>query len=270
MTMMANGVRYHVEQYGEGEPLLLLHGFTGSADTWRLFVPFWPNFRLIAVDLLGHARTEAPKDIRRYRIERAASDLATLLDQLGIEEANVLGYSMGGRLALAFAVWHPHRVRRLVLESSSPGLKTEAERRARREADEALARRIEQDGIRAFVDYWERLPLFATQRMLPEPVRAAIRRERLRHTATGLANSLRGMGTGVQPSFWERLGELAMPVFLVCGERDEKFCRIAAHMHERLPNSELVCVKGTGHAIHVERPGIFAKIVSEFMTKGEV
>ncbi|MED4974325.1 alpha/beta hydrolase, partial [Geobacillus thermoleovorans] len=158
----------------------------------------------------------------------------------------------------------------LVLESSSPGLETEEERRARREADEALARKIETEGVRAFVDDWEKIPLFATQQTLPDPVRAAIRRERLRHTATGLANSLRGMGTGVQPSFWERLGELAMPVLLVCGERDEKFCRIAAQMHERLPNSELICVKGAGHAIHVEQPGIFAKIVSEFMTKGEV
>ncbi|WP_060788441.1 2-succinyl-6-hydroxy-2,4-cyclohexadiene-1-carboxylate synthase [Geobacillus zalihae] len=270
MTMMVNGVCYHAEQYGEGEPLLLLHGFTGSADTWRPLAPFWPDFRVMAVDLLGHGRTEAPKDARRYRIEHAAADLAALLDEWGVEQVNVLGYSMGGRLALAFAVWHPHRVRRLVLESSSPGLKTEEERRARREADEALARKIETEGVRAFVDDWEKIPLFATQQALPDSVRAAIRRERLRHTATGLANSLRGMGTGVQPSFWERLGELAMPVLLVCGENDEKFCRIAAQMHERLPNSELVCVPDAGHAIHVEQPGIFAKIVSEFMTKGEV
>lgn len=162
--MELNGVRYHVEQYGEGEPLLLLHGFTGSADTWRPLHPFWRRFRLIAADLLGHGRTEAPKDARRYRIERAADDLAALLDKLGVEKANVVGYSMGGRLALTFAMLHPHRVRRLVLESSSPGLQTDAERRARREADEALAQRIEQEGVRAFVDHWERLPLFSRNR----------------------------------------------------------------------------------------------------------
>ncbi|MGG3019284.1 2-succinyl-6-hydroxy-2,4-cyclohexadiene-1-carboxylate synthase [Geobacillus stearothermophilus] len=268
--MELNGVRYHVEQYGEGEPLLLLHGFTGSADTWRPLHPFWRRFRLIAADLLGHGRTEAPKDARRYRIERAADDLAALLDKLGVEKANVVGYSMGGRLALTFAMLHPHRVCRLVLESSSPGLQTDAERRARREADEALAQRIEQEGVRAFVDHWERLPLFFTQQALPASVRAAVRRERLRHTAEGLANSLRGMGTGVQPSWWERLRELDMPVLLVCGERDEKFCRIAARMHERLPDSRFVFVPGAGHAIHVEQPGVFATIVSEFMTKGEV
>ncbi|AGT33215.1 esterase [Geobacillus genomosp. 3] len=268
--MEVNGIRYHVKQYGEGEPLLLLHGFTGSADTWAPLVPSWPEFRLIAVDLPGHGRTEAPKSADRYRMEQAAADLAALLDNVGIEKANVLGYSMGGRLALSFAIWHPHRVRRLVLESSSPGLKTEAERRARREADEALAQRIERDGVRAFVDDWEQLPLFATQKRLPKPVREAIRRERLRHTEQGLANSLRGMGTGMQPSWWERLGELAMPVLLLCGKHDDKFCRIAADMHARLANSELVCVEDAGHAIHVEQPGIFAKIVSEFIKKGEV
>ncbi|OQP06434.1 2-succinyl-6-hydroxy-2,4-cyclohexadiene-1-carboxylate synthase [Geobacillus sp. 46C-IIa] len=268
--MELNGIGYHVEQYGEGEPLLLLHGFTGSADTWRPLIPVWQDFRLIAVDLIGHGRTEAPKSADRYRMEQAAADLTALLDELGIEKANVLGYSMGGRLALSFAIWHPHRIRRLVLESSSPGLKTEAERRARQEADEALAHMIERNGVRAFVDHWEQLPLFATQKRLPEPVRAAIRRERLRHTEQGLANSLRGMGTGVQPSWWERLREIQAPVLLLCGEHDEKFCRMAADMHEQLANSELICVQEAGHAIHVEQFGIFAKIVSEFIKKGEV
>ncbi|WP_369802244.1 2-succinyl-6-hydroxy-2,4-cyclohexadiene-1-carboxylate synthase [Geobacillus icigianus] len=270
MDMKLNGIDYHVEQYGEGEPLLLLHGFTGSADTWRPLLSHWSSWHCITVDLLGHGRTEAPAAAMRYRIERAAADLAALLDQLGLEQVNVLGYSMGGRLALAFTIFYPHRVRRLILESSSPGLKTEAERRARREADEALARRIEQEGVRAFVDYWEQLPLFATQRRLPAPVRAALRRERLRHTAVGLANSLRGMGTGVQPSFWEQLGGVQQPVLLLCGEEDEKFCRLATQMQERLPNSERMSVSQTGHAIHVEQPEIFAKIVSEFMTKGEL
>jgi len=266
--MELNGIRYHVEQYGKGEPLLLLHGFTGSADTWRPLLPSWRDFHLIAVDLIGHGRTEAPKSAERYQMERAAADLAALLDEFGMEKVNVLGYSMGGRLALSFAIWHPHRVRRLVLESSSPGLGTEAERRARREADEALAHMIERDGVRAFVDHWEQQPLFATQKRLPKPVREAIRRERLRHTEQGLANSLRGMGTGMQPSWWKRLGEIEAPVLLLCGEHDDKFCRIAVDMHERFPNSDLVCVKEAGHAIHVEQPGIFAKIVSEFIKKG--
>jgi len=266
--MELNGIRYHVEQYGEGEPLLLLHGFTCSADTWRPLLRSWGDFRLIAVDLIGHGRTEAPKSVERYQMKQAAADLAALLDALRIEKANVLGYSMGGRLALSFAIWYPHRLRRLVLESSSPGLKTEAERRARQEDDEALAQMIERNGVRAFVDYWEQLPLFATQKKLPKPVQDAIRRERLRHTERGLANSLRGMGTGVQPSWWDRLGEVKVPVLLLCGEYDEKFCRIAADMHERLPNSELVCVQKVGHAIHVEQPGIFAKIVSELIKRG--
>jgi 2-succinyl-6-hydroxy-2,4-cyclohexadiene-1-carboxylate synthase len=267
MRMQVNGVHYNVETAGEGPALLLLHGFTGSTATWRSFLPSWSRrFRVIAVDCLGHGQSDAPLDPARYATEHAVSDLTVLLDQLGVDQAHVLGYSMGGRLALSFAMMRPERLRSLILESSSPGLRTEEERSERMRSDEALAARIERDGVEKFVDYWENIPLFQSMRRLPESVRAALRRQRLANSAHGLAGSLRGMGTGAQPSWWERLSELAMPVQLIVGELDEKFTAIGRRMGELIPDCRLVEVQGAGHAVHVERADFFDTIVMGFLT----
>ena len=162
---------------------------------------------------------------------------------------------MGGRLALALALRRPERVRRLVLVSASPGLADEEERAARRAADEALADRIEAIGAAAFAREWAAQPLFAGQ---PDAVTALAHEDRLRRSAAEHAAQLRGLGTGVMPSLWDRLEELAMPVTLVVGERDAKFRATAERMHERLPDATVVIVPGAGHAAALENPGAVA------------
>jgi 2-succinyl-6-hydroxy-2,4-cyclohexadiene-1-carboxylate synthase len=266
MKIIANRVAYHVEVYGQGEPLLLLHGFTGSLESWKWLIPKWQDFRkLILVDILGHGLTASPDDWKRYDIKLVAADLEEILKQLNVEKINILGYSMGGRLALTFAILYPSRVKKLILESSSPGLKTLEERLLRIKSDEALALEIEKDGVEKFVEKWENIALFATQKRLPQEVQERIRANRLRNNEKGLANSLRGMGAGRQPSWWGRLSELKMPTLLMCGELDEKFCRIAFEMAELMPNAVISQISDSGHAIHVEQPEIFAKIVDEFI-----
>ena len=266
MKIVANGVAYYVEVYGKGEPLLLLHGFTGSIETWKKFVSMWKNDRrLILVDIIGHGYSDSPDNYNRYAVEQVAADLDEILHKLNVAQTNVLGYSMGGRLALTFAVLYPHRVRKLILESSSPGLKTEEERLARMESDEALATEIEKHGVEWFVEKWENIPLFASQKRLSKEIQNSIREERLRNNEKGLANSLRGMGTGRQPSWWDRLTEVAIPTLLLCGEEDKKFCQIAFEMAQLIPNAVVSQIYKSGHAIHVEQPGIFAKIVDEFI-----
>ena len=127
------------------------------------------------------------------------------LEALAPERFTLAGYSMGGRLALALALRIPQRVRRLVLVSASPGLADDGERAARRAADEALADRIEAIGVEAFAREWAAQPLFAGQ---PPEVAAAAHADRLRRSAAEHAAQLRGLGTGVMPPLWERLGEL--------------------------------------------------------------
>jgi 2-succinyl-6-hydroxy-2,4-cyclohexadiene-1-carboxylate synthase len=267
MQLYINDIKLNVELEGSGRPLLLLHGFTGSAATWSPHTArFAPRFRTIASDLIGHGRSDSPRDPARYRMERCVADLLALLDALDVERASVLGYSMGGRVALHLAAAAPERVPTLVLESSSPGIADAAERRARVAADEALAESVERDGLAAFVEHWERLPLFASQAALPDVTRARLRAQRLQNDVRGLANSLRGMGAGRQEPLWEQLPTLDIPALLIAGELDAKYCAIVRRMAAALPAARTVIVPNAGHAVHLEQPHVFMENVLEFLS----
>ncbi|HEK9100630.1 2-succinyl-6-hydroxy-2,4-cyclohexadiene-1-carboxylate synthase [Bacillus pfraonensis] len=266
MKVMLEGVTYEYEVVGSGEPLLLLHGFTGSMETWRPFISSWSQqFQVILVDLVGHGKTESPEEMTHYDIQNVALQMTTLLDHLHIEKAHILGYSMGGRLAITMACLYSERVKSLLLENCTAGLEMEADREARRIKDEQLADRIEFEGIELFVNFWENIPLFATQKKLPNDMKEAVRKERLANIPRGLANSLRGMGTGVQPSWWNQLERLKMPVLLMNGEYDQKFFQILASMKKCIPHAKFVKIDGAGHAIHVEQPQKFGTIVEGFL-----
>jgi len=263
--MIINQLSYHVQVDGAGPSLLLLHGFTGSADSWVEVLPMLTShFKVIRVDLPGHGRTELPKDVQRYRIESTTQDLADLLRELNCAPAHVWGYSMGARVALYLALVHPEVVQRLVLESGSPGLATEAERAARRASDEALATRIEQNGIYAFVEEWECLSLWASQRRLLQTQRDRLRQQRLSNATEGLANSLRYLGTGAQPALWDRLVALQPPALFIAGEEDTKFVQIAQQMQTHCPPAQRLIVPHAGHAIHLEQPRAITDAVLAF------
>ncbi len=272
--MQVNGVRLGVEQRGEARKsdptLVMLHGFTGSAAGWgrQLDILAAYGLRVIALDLLGHGQSDTPGDPQRYAIEHCRHDILAALQELGVSkgQAILLGYSMGGRIALytAFSAFF----RALILESASPGLEDPTEREQRRISDEALAASIERDGVQAFIERWEKLPLFASQGTLPFACRQALRRQRLQNRATGLAQSLRGVGTGVQPSLHARLPMLHVPVLLIAGELDTKFAAIARQMAQALPRSQLRIISGAGHTVHLERPEEFASLVEDFSLQG--
>lgn len=260
-----NGIRWHVVEHGDGPPVLFLHGFTGSASSWAPAIEGMASqFHCVAIDFLGHGQSDAPVDGERYAIENIIDDLLTVMDTLLHPTFRCIGYSMGGRVALALACAAPHRVEALVLESASPGLKTLEESVARVQSDEALATKVEQVGVEKFVDAWQEIPLFASQKRLPRVVLERQRAIRCQHSAHGLAGSLRGMGTGAQPSYWDRLSHLNVPVLLVTGALDAKFCGIAQDMLEQLPNARHVVVQNAGHAVHLERPDDYIRIVESF------
>ena len=266
--LTVNSIGLNVEVAGAGPPLLLLHGFTGSTATWASHLPALSSrATTIAVDLIGHGASDAPADPARYALRHCIADLLAVLDRLGVGRTGVLGYSMGARVALHLALAAPERVVGLVLESGSPGLAGESERSARRASDEELAATIERDGVRAFVARWEQLPLFASQNTLPAEVRSALRRQRLRNNAQGLAHSLHGMGTGAQASLWPSLGELDAPALLIVGALDEKFCRIGRAMAAAMPRARLAVVPGAGHAVHLEQTDEFIRLVLGFVAE---
>lgn len=256
---------YWYEIYGEGEAVVLLHGFTGSTKTWSNFIESYQSkFKIITIDLPGHGKTECPNPIS---METCCHDIHTILQRNQIHRFHLLGYSMGGRTALTYAMLYPEQLQSLILESASPGLRTEEERHNRIQSDEKLANKMEEEGVESFVNYWENIPLFESQKKLPQNIQQKIRNERLSQSAEGLAMSLRTMGTGRQPSWWSHLETFDKPVLLIVGELDHKYVAINSEMKKSLVNSEMIVVKNVGHAIHVEQPEFFGKMVEEFIFK---
>ncbi|MBC1691890.1 2-succinyl-6-hydroxy-2,4-cyclohexadiene-1-carboxylate synthase [Listeria welshimeri] len=266
--MLVNGQTYYVTNTVNGEKpvLLMLHGFTGSNKTFQESITHLEeHFSIVAPDLLGHGKTDSPDEIARYSIERIVEDIVTILQELKIMQCFVLGYSMGGRVATAFASAHPEMVRGLILVSSSPGLAQKDLQESRVQADNRLADMLETEGIRSFVDYWEKLALFASQEVLSDELKKRIRLERLAQNPNGLAMSLRGMGTGKQPSYWNHLADFTFPVLLMTGSLDEKFEKIAQEMQQLLPNSTHVTVQNAGHAVYLEQPNIFLSQLTNWL-----
>ena len=265
MRLAVNGVTYHVERQGCGAAVLLLHGFTGSADTWTPHLDALQTFTTLRIDFLGHGASDAPRQPQRYGMEACIDDVLGVVDRLGVQRFAVAGYSMGGRVAMRIALRAPERVWALVLESTSPGIAEAAERQARVRQDTMLAARIRREGVAAFVDHWESIPLFSSQSRLPEKTRQALRTQRLKNTAEGLANSLEGLGAGTQEPVLQSLRDLHLPVLLLAGELDAKYCGLADEMAAVLPCNRLLVVPGAGHAVHLEQPLAFAEAVAGFL-----
>lgn len=262
-----DGLSLHVEVDGEGPPLVLLHGFTGCAETWRLLVSrLRGRWLTIAIDLPGHGRSSSPGDPARYALPRFADDLARALDELSIERTALLGYSLGGRSALRFAVRHPARVSALLLESTSAGIVGAADRDARALSDAELAAFIEREGIDAFVARWESLPLWDSQAALSADARAALRSQRLQNDPHGLAASLRGAGAGTTAALTDELGTIAAPTLLIAGALDEKYVAAAKHLAGAIRGARASVVENAGHAAHLERPEEFGRIVEDFLS----
>lgn len=249
-----------------GEPvaptMLLLHGFTGSGRNWEELAAKLPGWRIVAPDLPGHGESDAPAGA----MPEVAQGLVSLLDALNVDQALVVGYSMGGRLALHLAVTAPERVRGLVVIGATPGLADAEARAVRMAADEALARQIETD-YDGFVRDWEALPLFASQRVMAPESQERIREIRRSHSPDALATSLRLLGTGAQPPLHARLSGLTMPVLWVVGEYDAKFRAIAQEVQPLLPAARFAVLPYAGHAVYLERPSAFKTLLLSFAEK---
>ena len=268
MTMNIDWVAIAARDNGDrrNPALLLLHGFTGSGSVWAGLTPGLRRrgLRTIAPDLPGHGRAGVPAEPASATVEGTADELARLLGRLDATPASVLGYSLGARIALGLAIAHPGVIDRLVLESPSAGIADPAEREARRRADEQLADELERDGLVAFIDQWERNPVFASHAKLDPRVARVQREFRLRNTAAGLALSLRLAGQGAMQPLHDRLAEIARPTLVIAGALDPARSR-AEQVAAGIPGARLAMVKGAGHTPHLERPAAFRRLVTDFL-----
>ena len=238
---------------GGGTPQVFLHGFTQTSRSWDPYVALLDQSTpMLRVDMPGHGRsTHIRADLP------ATADL--IAAQCGL--ADYIGYSMGGRVALHVALQHPQCVRRLVLISATAGIANPDERQKRRSDDAVLADSIKDLGVPQFINQWLAQPLFSRL-----PTSQADVSDRCRNTVEGLAQSLRDSGTGSQESLWERLHELTMPVLLIVGEEDVKFCKIAHEMKALIgDNARLEMIAEAGHTVHLEQSQQVAELFSGFL-----
>jgi 2-succinyl-6-hydroxy-2,4-cyclohexadiene-1-carboxylate synthase len=254
------GVRLNYFENGEGAPVTLLHGFTQSGRSWQEVIGRMPpGWRWLAPDLRGHGETQVEAGAP-CTMDACLADLDLLWQHLGIERTHLVGYSMGGRLALHVAAKRPERLLSLLTIGAHGGLEGEA-REGRRQGDDALAKRIETDGLEAFVRYWTALPMFeGVERRGPSFV-AQVHAERMGNTTAGLAASLRGMGAGAMEPLWEQLAGLSIPCTFVAGQLDHGYVASARRLAQIVPGSRVEVVPRSGHTVHQERPDAFARIL---------
>ncbi len=247
-------------------PLLLLHGFLGTHQDFVPLLPkFSPHFYCIVPDLPGHGQTTTAPD--SYTFSLTASALVQLLHHLNIHQTNLLGYSMGGRLALYLTCEFPNCCICTVLESASPGLKTNQEREKRQQQDEALARQLETIPLPTFLNRWYQNPLFASLQQHPTAYAAMLARRQYNQPHQ-LAAALRGFSTGRQPSLWPALSAISTPLYLLVGALDTKFVRLNREMLTSLTaasQSALHVVDSCGHNLHLENPVEYAIAILPYL-----
>jgi len=238
-------------------PLVLLHGFSAGPESWdRVRALIGGRSEVIAPALVGHGAPEDDAAVTSFESE--VERVAGLIARHGAG-FHVVGYSLGGRIALGLLVRHPGLFASATLIGAQPGLQSEDERRDRRLADEHLCQILEKLGTEVFVRKWESIPLFASQERLPVELLAAQRAMRLARDPSGLARSLRTTGLGAMPSYWDALPSVRVPTTLIAGSLDQKFSAIATRMAERIPSSTLEIVPGAGHNVVLEDPAAIAR-----------
>jgi len=247
--------------------VFLLHGFTGSSCDWMPVVPFLDKrFNYFLVDLIGHGRSESPKDLFYYCTGSIVNQLNEIILILSGKKSILCGYSLGGRVALNYAFKYGLNLNGLILESCSGGIKDNILRQERIIQDEKLASFIESNPIETFIDYWMNIDLFTTQKRFSSEERAKIREQKIANNRTGLANILREFGTGKMDSVYDLLNNIGIKTLLISGELDTKFTSINNEMVKLFPNADHINIKNAGHNTHLEEPRCFIEVINNYLS----
>jgi 2-succinyl-6-hydroxy-2,4-cyclohexadiene-1-carboxylate synthase len=259
------GYRFHYITVGDPTlpVLLFLHGFLGDCHDFAESISFLSQqFYCIAIDLPGHGKTQVLGDDDFYAMPKTAQGLIQVLQKLMQDPCGLIGYSMGGRLGLYLTLHYPQYFNKVVLESASPGLKTESEREVRRQYESRLIQDLTVESFAQFLENWYQQSLFSTLKnhlQFPD-----ILLQRRNNQPLALAKSLQFLGTGHQPLLWEKLATNRLPLLLMVGELDAKFVSLNQEMTEHCAIAELAIVEGCGHTIHLEDSSAFCALVQRF------
>ena len=257
--------RYGLTIVGDGEPIVCFHGFSESSYTWDAIN--LPGYRVVRIDLIGHGDSDIPEEGGAYTIPQMIEDLHTVIYHMVGDRYYLMGYSMGARIALSYALQYESEIKGLILESGSVGIASDDERAKRRKADEELAVHIENHDGAWFATRWAKAPIFESQKQLLPAVTELIRLRRAHNSPYALACTLRGSGQGVMTYVGDQLEKFSVEGLYVSGALDTKYTTIGRDVFGKLPNFTHVIVEGAGHNVHIEKPQMFEQAVLDFLHK---
>lgn len=263
--MILNNYQFNYSWQGnKNKPVILfLHGFMGDRfDFERVIALLDPHFSFFTVDLPGHGKTKVLEAEEYYTMPKIAQALIELLQINQIDKYFLVGYSLGGRLALYLTIYYPKYFYKAILESASPGLQKEEERQQRIQQDWQLAAELESIDFSFFLNKWYSSSLFESFKKHPDFNQAF--QKRLNNNPQELAKSLRNISTGLQPSLWQNLKQNRISLLFLVGELDLKFVLINTQMTKLCPNSQLKIINNSGHNIHFENPVEYAQAIKDF------
>ena len=270
MRTTINAIPFHIETLGDPSlpRIIFLHGFLGSGSDWLPVArELQREYSVVMIDLPGHGSAAfhgAPKADGFFL--RTIDALAELVRESAAPPCYLVGYSMGGRLALGLALRYPELFKKAVIISASPGLRSEQERAQRRESDEGVARKIERN-FAGFIEFWYNQPLFST--LKSHPLFREVESARKINDPHNLALALRLLGTGRQPSFWEELQKNRLPICFFAGEKDERYVEIGHQMVNLSPDSDLELFARCGHTLQLENRELFVGRLQSFFNQQE-
>ena len=270
MQKTIQGIPFHILTAGKSSlpRIIFLHGFLGSGSDWLPMArQLSRDYCCVMVDLPGHGKASF-QQTPPYNgfFEQTVDALAEFLLESASSPGYLVGYSMGGRLALALLLRHQKLFTKAVIVSASPGLRTTEEQINRQEHDEKIARKIERNFER-FIEAWYDQPLFST--LKHHPVFEEVENERKINDPQNLALALRVLGTGRQRSQWENLQHNNVPVRFFVGEKDERYVEIGRQMVKLCPGSDLEIFPQCGHTLQLENKELFLDRLRFFFNQQE-
>ncbi len=264
-------VKLHVEEAGEGEPIVFVHEFGGDQRSWEPQVRFFSRrYRCITFNARGYPPSDVPAEVEHYSQARAVDDIRDVMDGLGIDRAHVIGLSMGGFATLHFGLKYPDRARSLVVAGAGYGAEKQYEDYFRQVSLD-VARQFEAQGSEAFSHTYGMAA--ARIAFLVKDPRGwqEFRRMLGEHSAKGSANTMRGV-QATRPSIYDLEADLAkmmLPTLVVTGDEDDHCLQPGIFMKRVIPASGLVVLPKTGHTLNLEEPALFNSFVAEFLAQVE-
>ncbi|TAK37783.1 MAG: alpha/beta hydrolase [Betaproteobacteria bacterium] len=266
-----DGVRLHYEETGSGTPLVFVHEFAGDARGWEPQLRHFSRlYRCIAYNARGYPPSEVPQDLGRYSQERARDDLRAVLDALGLAKAHVVGLSMGAFATLHFGMQYPERA--LSLTVAGGGYGAHPAQYARFQADaQANAQLMRDRGMAHFAATYGHGPTRVQLANKDPRGFAEYLRLLAEHSAIGSANTMAGY-QGRRPSLYaltEEMGRIAVPVLIMAGDEEEPCLEACLLMKRCIPAAGLAILPRSGHAINLEEPELFNRLLGDFLHQVE-